>query len=158
MLVLSRRLKERILFPGIGASVQVLACKKGVVRLGIEAPLAVAVLRQEPGGQSMTADRPRPRPGTGGRALPRPGQERRTCRQLRLASIGLGMVRLHLRTGRTADAEATLARVHEEVQQLRRQLEGSTKKTAAPAPPIPGRRRGTRKASRKRAVLATCLS
>src|SRR5262249_45132763 len=47
MLVLSRRLKERILFPDLGAAVEVLAIRSGVVRLGIQAPPGVLVLREE---------------------------------------------------------------------------------------------------------------
>ena len=47
MLVLSRRLNEKILFPGMSISVQVVAFKPGQVRLGIEAPPEVTVLREE---------------------------------------------------------------------------------------------------------------
>lgn len=47
MLVLSRKLHEKIVFPGLGITVHVVAVKPGVVRLGIEAPLDVAVLRSE---------------------------------------------------------------------------------------------------------------
>jgi carbon storage regulator CsrA len=47
MLVLSRRLHEKIVLPGIGAIIEVVAIKPGVVRLGIEAPSEVTVLREE---------------------------------------------------------------------------------------------------------------
>ena len=47
MLVLSRRPNEKVLFPSINASVQVVAIKPGVVRLGIEAPAEVVVFREE---------------------------------------------------------------------------------------------------------------
>jgi carbon storage regulator CsrA len=47
MLVLSRRVGERIFFPSLGAYVQVLAVNGGTVRLGIEAPSEVPVLREE---------------------------------------------------------------------------------------------------------------
>jgi carbon storage regulator CsrA len=47
MLVLSRRLNERILLPTVPAAVQVVSIKPGVVRLGIEAPSQVPVLREE---------------------------------------------------------------------------------------------------------------
>jgi carbon storage regulator CsrA len=47
MLVLSRRVGERIFFPSIDAYVKVLAVKSGTVRLSIEAPSAVPVLREE---------------------------------------------------------------------------------------------------------------
>ena len=47
MLVLSRRLHERIQFPGLNITVQVVAIKPGVVRIGIEAPSHVKVFREE---------------------------------------------------------------------------------------------------------------
>jgi carbon storage regulator CsrA len=47
MLVLSRRLGEKIVLPSLGVTVQVLALRRGAVRLGIEAPPDVAVLREE---------------------------------------------------------------------------------------------------------------
>ena len=47
MLVLSRRLREKILFPGINAAIEVVAIKPGAVRLGIEAPRDVPIYRQE---------------------------------------------------------------------------------------------------------------
>jgi len=47
MLVLSRRVGERIFFPCIGAYVKVLAVNGGTVRLSIEAPPEVLILRAE---------------------------------------------------------------------------------------------------------------
>jgi carbon storage regulator CsrA len=47
MLVLSRRPNEKIVLPGLGVTVQVVSVKPGVVRLGIEAPSGVRVLREE---------------------------------------------------------------------------------------------------------------
>jgi carbon storage regulator CsrA len=47
MLVLSRRLNEKLLFPGLHTSIQVISIKAGLVRLGIDAPDNVHVLREE---------------------------------------------------------------------------------------------------------------
>ena len=47
MLVLSRRLHEKIQFPGLNITVQVVAIKPGVIRIGIEAPPEVRVVREE---------------------------------------------------------------------------------------------------------------
>ena len=47
MLVLSRRLHEKVLFPGLNITVQVVAIKPGVVRIGIEAPPEVRIAREE---------------------------------------------------------------------------------------------------------------
>jgi carbon storage regulator CsrA len=47
MLVLSRRLNQKVVLPGLNVTVQVVSLKAGVVRLGIEAPPEVQVLRAE---------------------------------------------------------------------------------------------------------------
>jgi carbon storage regulator len=47
MIVLSRRLREKIHFPGIDVVVQVVAIQRGRVSLGIDAPPGVTVVRQE---------------------------------------------------------------------------------------------------------------
>jgi carbon storage regulator CsrA len=47
MLVLSRRLQEKILFPTLGISVQVLSQQRGLVRLGITAPPETPIYREE---------------------------------------------------------------------------------------------------------------
>jgi carbon storage regulator CsrA len=47
MLVLTRRLNEKIVFPNIQTTVQVVAVKPGVVRLGIDAPENISIYREE---------------------------------------------------------------------------------------------------------------
>jgi carbon storage regulator CsrA len=47
MLVLSRRLNQKVVLPGLNVTLQVVSIKPGVVRLGIEAPPEVQVLRAE---------------------------------------------------------------------------------------------------------------
>jgi carbon storage regulator CsrA len=47
MLILSRRAQERIVFPDLEITVQVLEIKGDRVRLGFEAPSSVAILRGE---------------------------------------------------------------------------------------------------------------
>ena len=47
MLVLSRRLNEKLLIPSIRTAVQVLSIQGGQVRLGVDAPPDVAVFREE---------------------------------------------------------------------------------------------------------------
>ena len=47
MLVLSRRIGERIVVPDHGLEITVLAVKGQVVRLGLDAPAEVAVFREE---------------------------------------------------------------------------------------------------------------
>ena len=47
MLVLTRKTNEKIVFPAIQASVQIVGIQGGRVRLGIEAPENVVILREE---------------------------------------------------------------------------------------------------------------
>jgi carbon storage regulator CsrA len=47
MLVLSRKPNEKVLFPTINTAVRVVSIKGGTVRLGIEAPPEVPILRAE---------------------------------------------------------------------------------------------------------------
>lgn len=47
MLVLSRKENERVLFPNLGIAMQILRVGGGKVRLGIEAPVDVSVVRHE---------------------------------------------------------------------------------------------------------------
>jgi carbon storage regulator CsrA len=47
VLVLSRRLNEQIVLPELNITIQIVAIKPGVVRIGIEAPPDVPVLREE---------------------------------------------------------------------------------------------------------------
>jgi carbon storage regulator CsrA len=47
VLVLTRRPHEKIVLPGLHVTLQVVAVKGGVVRIGIEAPPDVRVLREE---------------------------------------------------------------------------------------------------------------
>ncbi len=63
MLVLSRRTNEKIIFPGLDISVQLLSIQGNVARIGIEAPPDVKVLRDElarnlPAGGMPDARRP----------------------------------------------------------------------------------------------------
>lgn len=61
MLVLSRRSKERVLFPTLGVCVTVVEVKGQSVRLGIEAPPEVPIMRAEllPPARSQVAAQPR---------------------------------------------------------------------------------------------------
>jgi carbon storage regulator CsrA len=57
MLVLSRRRKEKVVIPTLGITLEVVAVKPGVVRLGIDAPPDVPILRAELLGRATAPDR-----------------------------------------------------------------------------------------------------
>lgn len=64
VLILTRRPHEKIVLPGLGVTIQVAAIQGGTVRIGIEAPPDVRVMREEllnqskaPAEASPNADR-----------------------------------------------------------------------------------------------------
>jgi carbon storage regulator CsrA len=128
MLVLSRRLHEKIVFPGIPATVEVVAFKPGVVRLGIEAPPEVTVLRGEL--------QPRPEPAAD---PPPPAQvSALVAKRLSVLGQGLTLLREQLRTGRTPDAAQTLDEVEDELRLLGLRL--AAELSRSPSPPAAPRK------------------
>jgi carbon storage regulator CsrA len=125
MLVISRRLNEKLLFPGTNISIQVVAIKPGVVRLGIEAPPHVSILREELRARAdeRKSSRPRRRFGFSGDRLTNDLASHR----LETVSLGLGLARLQLRTGATQGLAGTLDKIHGEIQLVRKELHGSNK-------------------------------
>lgn len=57
MLVLTRRPHEKIVLPSLGVTIQVVSIKGGSVRIGIEAPPDVQVMREELLDQSQASAR-----------------------------------------------------------------------------------------------------
>jgi carbon storage regulator CsrA len=128
MLVLSRKLNEKILFPGIGASVEVVAIRGNVVRLGIQAPHDVAILREE------IKDRPSwratgPAPKTPPVPLPR-DVVHQIRNRLNAASIGLALLRKQHQLGLHDSLGMTIDKIEQEMQAVRRQLDGPASQPA----------------------------
>ena len=123
MLVLSRRPNEKILFPDVNVAVQVMAVKPGVVRLGIDAPPEMTVLRDEV-LQRMAEwndDLVSPEEAT---AVKNHKFNHLLRHRLKVAGIGLGLLRLQLEAGQTEEAKATLEKINEGFQLWRQRLEG----------------------------------
>jgi carbon storage regulator CsrA len=131
MLVLTRRLHEKIVLPGLETTVEIVSIKPGVVRLGIEAPPEVTVLREEVLGQPgrVTAVR-----------RPPLRLDHQLRNRLNVAAVGLGLLRRQLQAGLIQPATDTLDKLDQEFQALRRQVESASPK-ALPRPPTPPRRR-----------------
>lgn len=119
MLVLSRRENDKIVFPHLGITVEVLRIAGRSVRLGVRAPESVRVLRHE---LAKEADLTLP--------AELPLSNHRLRNRLNSAGIGLALVRKQLELGRSAEADATLERVLAEFQSLEAEL--STTSPAAP--------------------------
>lgn len=95
MLVLSRKQGERIEFPTLGVSVQIVQCRGNIVRIGIEAPDGVRVMRAELAGAK---------------------DQSRQCRhaernRLQRLMLSLHVIEQHLEQGHTVEAHATLQRL-----------------------------------------------
>jgi carbon storage regulator CsrA len=123
MLVLSRRSHEKILFPCINATIQVVSIKAGVVRLGIEAPPAVKVLREEVHERLAEWDVPEAAAPTQAASAPA-GVDLLVRNRLRIARLGLALLQQQLQAGHPEDAEATLAKLDEDLQLLEQRLGG----------------------------------
>jgi carbon storage regulator len=118
MLVLTRKLQEKIVFPGANISVQVVRIKPGKVGLGIEAPSEVTILREEIpdrlanwGAPKTSAPSAQPKSATSDPAT-------NLSRKLQALSMGLGLARLQLRLGQSQNVEAVLDRMHQDIQSL----------------------------------------
>jgi carbon storage regulator CsrA len=109
MLVLSRRPGQRILFPHFDIAVQVLPGKGSTVRLGIEAPPHIEVLREEIASTATVR--------TAANQAER--QDRHDLRgRLNTVSMALHLVEKQLQAGLITDAERTLHEAQEVLEKL----------------------------------------
>ncbi len=163
MLVLSRRLHQKLLFPGLQASIQVVGIKGSVVRLGIEAPPGLTVLREELAGMAPPPSPPRGYPSNTHRAAPEPPRDVSVAGPLQAALAELAALTNRQRAAIPPAEAAVLARIESELQALRRRILGQA--DAAPLSPEnhPPHARRKRKAllvednANERELLATCL-
>jgi carbon storage regulator CsrA len=120
MLVLSRRLNQRIVFPGFKASVQIVGVKPGLVKLGIDAPPEVTVLREEVPDRVSEWGEENPAQADDDE-LTRLRKKNRILRhRLMACSADVKLVRKQLRMGFYADADTTLDKLQKDMQ-LQRQ-------------------------------------
>jgi carbon storage regulator CsrA len=56
MLVLSRSKTEKIVFPGLGITIEILGVSGNRVRVGVDAPRDIQVLRSEVVGENLCHD------------------------------------------------------------------------------------------------------
>jgi two-component system, OmpR family, response regulator len=121
MLVLSRKLKEKIILPTVSTIIQVLEIKAGTVRLGIDAPPEVTILREEVPNRTEEWGKVGSRPAE----EPKPDKFKSQLRD-RLKAMGqwLGLTGLQLDSGLIEEARASLARIQDDLQVLRYGVEG----------------------------------
>jgi carbon storage regulator len=133
MLVLSRRLNEALLFPGFETSVRVVDLKPNMVRLGIDAPEEVRVLREEVPDRAAEWG-PDPADHDAPPSMIRINQLLK--KRLEIARIGLTEAADHLRAGHESDADDTLAKLDEDLNMLQRRVQREVERTSllVPAP------------------------
>jgi carbon storage regulator CsrA len=135
MLVLSRKLHEKIVLPTLKVAIQVVGIKGGAVRLGIQAPREVTVLREEIPDRAAEWAEQASRPAAPPAPEPQPIKVWQPLYQrLKSAGVRLGLLRLQLDTGLTEEARQTLTGIQEDFQLLCYGVEGEMDGSAAPAP------------------------
>lgn len=125
MLVLARQVNERILLPTVPATIEVVGVKPGGVRLGIEAPPEVPIVREE----VFLRGEPRP---VFVRAAANTDAEKRLAHikhilrnRLHTLALGLDLLRQQLQDSAINGSDALIGRMEEEVRALDRQLKAA---------------------------------
>lgn len=148
MLVLSRRPGQKVVFPSLGVSVEVLRSRGSIARLGIVAPDTVPILRDEVQPPAASA----PTSTSDATTDPSSRQERHEWRnKLNSVLLKLQLLQRQLELGQSADPEESLRDMFAEL----RELEHSTADAVAPA----NRPRVllVEDQANERELLATCL-
>jgi hypothetical protein len=129
MSLFSPRFRRKVLVVGMNLAVQMAAAEAGLLLRGTAAPPAPAALHGE--APKPAPERPSLESPSGEQAPGRPRRRGRVRRELRSAGMAVGLARLQLRAGLTGDAEATLDRLHQEIQSLRQRLDRRGERAAA---------------------------
>jgi carbon storage regulator CsrA len=146
MLVLSRGRNDKVVFPTLGISVEILRVAGNKVRLGIEAPQEVPVHRHEvseriaatEGFAGGITDAPSraiikmpnlPAPGSPVTADPAARESNREMthairNRLNAAALGLHLLHRKLETDDLSDAEATIFKIFNELKAIETQMDG----------------------------------
>jgi carbon storage regulator CsrA len=120
MLVLSRRAGQKIVFPTLDATLEIVSLKSGTVRLAITAPRELPILREE-----LLASGPHTSPPRSAADLTAALRQmiHRINDRLNGSTIGLGLLRRQLDLGRTEEMRITLNRLEQELAGLRQAAE-----------------------------------
>jgi carbon storage regulator CsrA len=127
MLVLSRKENEKVLFPNLGIAFEILRVGGGKVRLGIQAPGDVSVVRDEIASEQQLAE-------FAHRLQERTRHVNHELRnRLHSAVLGLAVVQQQLAADHAEDAEQTVVRLLDAVQGIDQELGAGQQAAAAVA-------------------------
>jgi carbon storage regulator CsrA len=114
MLVLSRKQDQKVCFPGLGITVQILRVNGSSVRLGIDAPIEVRIIRDE----LDSVDQPAKQQARS-YVIRLPQNLRHELRnELNSISIALHLFKQELEAGYVEDAEATFEKLVEHLERI----------------------------------------
>jgi carbon storage regulator CsrA len=136
MLVLTRRESEKIVFPDVGVTVEIVSLKGNRARIGVEAPRNVRILRQEIAESGAAGDplRTESRPAT--------SMSHALRNRLQKISIAARLANRQIAAGLVGDAQVTLATLLDELDTINREAaeqSGRARAVAAAPPPVKGR-------------------
>jgi len=124
MLVLSRRPNDKVVFPHLGITVEILRVTGNSVRVGIDAPPDVAVVRNEIMEQGKLFPRPEVAEAKG-------ISVHRLRNKLNKASLALYVMQRQLEAGKTAEAEENLNKALTEFEALDQEIGNYEQQRAA---------------------------
>jgi carbon storage regulator CsrA len=133
MLVLSRRLAQKIVFPGIQTSVQIVSVKPGVVRLGIDAPEHIAVYREE----LLDRTALQAAAASGSQLKKNTNESMHLLNNLLNAnSVGLALLRRQLALGHTGEMSCTLDKIESSLQNIQQRFQSLDAEPPSAAAPV----------------------
>ncbi|MHB1424207.1 MAG: response regulator [Gemmataceae bacterium] len=112
MLVLSRRSNEKIVFPSLGITLEVCSVNRNIVRIGIDAPPSVPILRNELADNSEGVE-----------GIERKSERHRMRNRLHTATLAVHLAQKQLQAGLDTEADSTLTEALREFSALEKQLE-----------------------------------
>lgn len=124
MLVLSRRQDDKIVFPRLGITVEILKIAGRSVRVGVNAPPDVRVLRHELAEkENVVVDR----------QTNRKSFDHELRNRLNRATVGVQLAQKQLEVGHVASADATMTKVLAEFESVEKELGGARAEDSTPA-------------------------
>ena len=157
MLVLSRGRNDKVVFPTLGISVEILRVAGNKVRLGIDAPHEIPVHRHEV-SERMEANGEMEAlkfPSSGKSAAVKLTHDMRN--RLNAAALGLHLLHRNVETGDMSDAEATIFKIFNELKAIEIELEQPAPSKSTSRSDIHRRALVVEDNDNERELLAGCL-